>query len=127
VPAKRWWLDTAEFNRKAEEVQRVRYQADAWQGLIQDYIADKHSVDIPEILEQVLILPLARWGQSEQNLVGRCLREAGWIRRQRRLGRSGRGAMSSRYPRPKVACADRPERRANNATDLVTEARGETR
>jgi predicted P-loop ATPase len=94
-----WWLDTVELNRKAEEVQHGRYRADAWQGLIEDYIAEKDSVDIPEILDQVLTLPVARWGQSEQNRVGRCLRAAGWIRRQRRLGRK----REWRYIRPTPA------------------------
>ena len=91
-----WWLDIAELNRKAEEVQRGRYQAEAWQGLIESYIAEKDTVDIPEILERVLTLSAARWGQSEQNRVGRCLRAAGWIRRQRRLARK----PEWRYIRP---------------------------
>jgi putative DNA primase/helicase len=29
-----WWLDNAELNRQAEEVQRGRYQVDAWEAAV---------------------------------------------------------------------------------------------
>jgi predicted P-loop ATPase len=91
-----WWLDTPELTALAEEVQRGRYQADAWQALIEKYIADKMAVAVPEVLNQALQLPLQRWGQSEQNRVAGCLKAAGWRRKQVRIP----GDREWRYFRP---------------------------
>jgi putative DNA primase/helicase len=61
-----WWL-TPELTALAEEVQRGRYQADAWQATVEKYIANKVSVTLTEVLDQALQLPLQRWSQAEQN------------------------------------------------------------
>jgi len=81
-----WWLDTAELSSQAEQEQRGRYQADAWQATIEDYVRDKVSVALTEVLDLALNLPLQRWSQREQNRVARCLKAAGWVRRQVRAG-----------------------------------------
>jgi len=81
-----WWLDSAELSSQAEQEQRGRYQADAWQATIEDYVRDKVSVALTEVLGLALHLPLQRWSQREQNRVARCLKAAGWVRRQVRAG-----------------------------------------
>ncbi len=91
-----WWLDTAELSTQAEHEQRGRYQADAWQATVENYVRDKVSVALTEVLDLALRLPLQRWSQREQNRVARCLKAAGWVRRQVRT----EGAREWRYFRP---------------------------
>jgi predicted P-loop ATPase len=82
-----WWLDTNELNNHAEAEQDQRYQADAWQLLIEEFCATRDAVTVGEILKDALFLAIERWGQAEQNRVARCLRKMGWERHQVRDGR----------------------------------------
>jgi predicted P-loop ATPase len=81
-----WWLDTSELNNHAEAEQDQRYQADAWQQLIEDFCAARDVVSVAKVLKGALFLTIDRWGQAEQNRVARCLRKMGWERHQVRDG-----------------------------------------
>ena len=85
-----WWLDTRELNDRAEAEQDQRYQADAWQQLIEEFCATRDTVSVEEILKEALFLSIDRWGQPDQNRVARCLRKMGWERHQVRVGRHRR-------------------------------------
>jgi predicted P-loop ATPase len=82
-----WWLNTKELTDDAEEQQDQRYQADAWQEEIEDYVIGRSSISIEEILKGVFGLTVDRWGQIEQNRAARCMRKMGWSRVQVRDGK----------------------------------------
>jgi predicted P-loop ATPase len=102
-----WWLQTRELDELAAEQQAERYQGDAWEDIIAEWLehdvqwADngfrermRHSfprsqpltdVSVREILEQAIGIDRGRWTQSDQNRVVRCLTIMGfklyWSRR----------------------------------------------
>ena len=59
-----WWLDTAELSTQAEDEQRGRHQADAWQATVDNYVRNKLGVALTEVLDLALQLPLQHWSQS---------------------------------------------------------------
>ena len=80
-----WWLTKDETRIAAESEQSSRYIGDAWDNHIADYLGSllSDTVTIHQIFQQALdITDKARWGQSEQNRVARCLRRLGWARKQ---------------------------------------------
>ena len=102
-----WWLQTRELDELAAEQQAERYQGDAWEDIIAEWLehdlqwADngfhervRHSfprsqalndVSVREVLEQAIGIERGRWTQSDQNRVVRCLTIMGfklyWSRR----------------------------------------------
>jgi predicted P-loop ATPase len=110
-----WWLDTPELNTAAEVEQAHRYQPDAWDPLISEYLDrptetywDKYasrevtrklpaldSVTVGEILEKAIGMKPGDWRQPEQNRVARSLRALKWVRR-----RPGTHDREYRYFRP---------------------------
>jgi predicted P-loop ATPase len=83
-----WWLDTAELVGDAEEQQEARYQHDAWEPLVTEYISSRSSVSVGEILKHKLGIPVDKWNQIDQNRVARCLRLIKWERKQVRAAGS---------------------------------------
>ena|SRR5947208_8820876 len=82
-----WWIQSSEVEQVAREEQHARYVGDPWDLLISEHIATRSEVSIDEILADVIKLERARWGQSEQNRVARCLRSQGFVRFQLRVGK----------------------------------------
>jgi putative DNA primase/helicase len=82
-----WWIQSSEVEQVAREEQHARYVGDPWDLLISEHIATRSEVSIDEILTDVIKLERARWGQSEQNRVARCLRSQGFVRFQLRVGK----------------------------------------
>jgi predicted P-loop ATPase len=80
-----WWLDNRELIEDAEEEQDARYQHDAWEKLICDYVGAKDWVTVGEILENVLHIEAGKWTQVDQNRVARCLRHMKWQRKRVRI------------------------------------------
>jgi predicted P-loop ATPase len=102
-----WWLETRELDQLAAEQQTQRYQGDAWEELIAEWLENNiqwsdhgyyervrhsiprnqplHDVSVREVLEQAIGLERGRWTQSDQNRVVRCLTTMGfelyWSRR----------------------------------------------
>jgi hypothetical protein len=72
--------------RDAERHQRDRYIGDPWDEIISSYAAPYFEVEIPDILTNALHLDKAKWSQTEQNRVARCLRAQGYSRVQVRSG-----------------------------------------
>ncbi len=77
-----WWLESQELESLANEEQGSRYQSDEWEQLISNFVQNKSSVTIGNILEIVLGIEKGKWGRSEQMRVARCLTRIGWSRRQ---------------------------------------------
>jgi len=117
-----WWLETRELDQLAAEQQAQRYQGDAWEELIGEWLENsiqwadngfrervRHAVprsqplgdvSVREVLEQAIGLERGRWTQSDQNRVVRCLTSMGfelyWSRRgTRREKRYRREAESN--------------------------------
>ena len=101
-----WWLDTPELLAEAAAEQEKRYQADAWDDLIERWIthetrtvtgeypsygaattesvprsAPLTTVSVGEVLEQAIGIAPAFWTQKDQNRVSAYLRRNGWARR----------------------------------------------
>jgi len=81
-----WWITKPETLRDAERQQRDRYIGDPWDEIISSYAAPYFEVEIPDILTNALHLDKAKWSQTEQNRVARCLRAQGYSRVQVRSG-----------------------------------------
>jgi predicted P-loop ATPase len=78
----RWWLDSAELNEAAAAEQRERYDADAWQPLIEGWIHDRKCVTLEQLLGECLEKPAREWGQADKTRAARCLRALGWTRKR---------------------------------------------
>ena len=97
-----WWLDSAELNHAATEEQAERYQEDAWEGPISEYLNNQvtfvnagfaepvrrlsprsvplNEVGVDQLLKEALGIPPDRWTQRDQNRVARCLVALGFER-----------------------------------------------
>ncbi|MGE3291321.1 MAG: VapE domain-containing protein [Geminicoccaceae bacterium] len=106
-----WWLETRNLTELAEEEQLDRYQGDAWDDPIREYLLNEHEwlangydervrrqrpraeplrdVSLAEVLEHALGIEKGRWTQADQNRVARCLISMGFqLLRMRRPDRS---------------------------------------
>lgn len=98
----KWWLDTAELGDEARNQQQARYQSDAWEEPIREWLVSRDHVSVGEVLRGAVNLPTDRWSQTDMNRVARCLRALGWRRRPFRDGKS----REWRYERPPPASPD---------------------
>jgi hypothetical protein len=80
-----WWLDTTELNKAATEEQDARYQVDAWESTIADWMetldADgrkRERVTTAQILTGPLDKKIGLWTRSDEMRVGIILRRLGW-------------------------------------------------
>src|SRR6185436_3209035 len=80
-----WWLQDPAIDAMAREEQDARYQGDAWEQLIAEYLDSRKTVTIGELLEGPLGLERSKWGNHEQMRVVRALTRLGWIRRKVRV------------------------------------------
>jgi predicted P-loop ATPase len=80
-----WWINDLEVQKTAVEEQRARYDGDAWDLMISEYLATRSEVSVDEILRLVIKLEPGQWSQAHQNRVARCLKSNGWIRFQLRI------------------------------------------
>ncbi|HKQ68262.1 MAG TPA: virulence-associated E family protein [Polyangiaceae bacterium] len=88
----RWWPEGTEVS-DCEAAQAERTTADAWTPLVSAYLQKQcltltgsAFVTIGDILTNALGIEKAKWGQSEQNRVAKCLLQLGWRLVQRREG-----------------------------------------
>jgi predicted P-loop ATPase len=83
-----WWLDSKKLNEQAGEEQADRYEADAWQELMQPWLIERQDVSVSEVLILCIHKPQEQWTQLDQNRVARCLRALKWERFNARLDRA---------------------------------------
>jgi predicted P-loop ATPase len=76
-----WWLETAELNAAAANVQDAGYQADAWEPLIETWVEGRSGVTTAEILKTALEKPVGTWNRADETRVGTILRRMGWTPR----------------------------------------------
>jgi predicted P-loop ATPase len=97
----RWWLDTPDLVKLAEDEQQQRYEGDAWDDLIREwlrdpkpakdrqhepFISDPSRVTVQEILTHCIGKRQEQWTQIDQNRVVRALKSMGWEVHQSRKG-----------------------------------------
>jgi predicted P-loop ATPase len=78
-----WWLtNDSDGAGLARNEQDQRYVGDPWEQSIAEYLEDKDSVSVHQILRIVIDKPQERWTQSDQNRVAACLRALGFTRKR---------------------------------------------
>jgi predicted P-loop ATPase len=81
---RRWWFEDEGLLHQAAREQEARYSGDPWDDLIRSFVEHRSTVTVGDILETLLHIERARWGQADQNRVARILRSLGFDRKQRR-------------------------------------------
>ncbi len=104
-----WWIDDPAMLAEAATAQEARYQADAWDDLIEHWLTHENrtvsdgfpdyansktesvrrpkplaDVSVGEILEEAIGIEPARWTRGEQMRVSAYLKANGWVRYRRR-------------------------------------------
>jgi predicted P-loop ATPase len=84
----KWWLESAQLNKKAAEEQNERYQHDPWEDKIADWIAKwtqcpdyEGHITTHQILTIVLDKPIGTLTRWDQIRVGAILRRLKWVTR----------------------------------------------
>ena len=75
-----WWVDTADLAHLAADEQSARYESDAWDTDIANWIGIRDTVSVAEVLAECLKKDRAQWTQTDANRVARSLRSMGWER-----------------------------------------------
>ena len=78
----RWWPDAAFEKDHIVAQQEARYEADAWEGEIEDWLrrrAEK-KVTVLQVATDVLSIERSKLGTSEQRRISAALERAGWHR-----------------------------------------------
>ena len=92
-----WWFteEHADAAATAKHEQEARYQEDAWEQPIGDYLESRlhrppdgpaYRVTIERIFKDALdIADKSRWDQKAKNTIARCLKRLGWKKKQVRV------------------------------------------
>ena len=92
-----WWFteEYAEAAATAKHEQEARYQEDAWEQPIGDYLESRlhrppddpaYRITIERIFKDALdIADKSRWDQKAKNTIARCLKRLGWKKKQVRV------------------------------------------
>jgi predicted P-loop ATPase len=78
-----WWPDRAFERERIVREQELRYEVDAWEEIIKDWLATRPGparVLIKEVAKEGLNIETARLGRQEQNRISACLKRLGWER-----------------------------------------------
>ena len=77
-----WWIDSAQLSAAATQEQQQRYDEDAWQPLIEEWVQGHEHVTVNQILRNCLEKQPRDWNQGDKTRVARCLRAIGWTRKR---------------------------------------------
>jgi predicted P-loop ATPase len=77
-----WWIDSAELGLLATKEQQERYDEDAWQPLIEEWVKGREHVTVDQILRDCIEKLPRDWNQRDKNRVARCLRAISWSRKR---------------------------------------------
>lgn len=72
-----WWTG-GDLDEEIRAQQEERYQIDAWEPAIDDYLDARTRVTTPEILEKCMQKPIGQWTRPDEMRVGKVLRHLGW-------------------------------------------------
>jgi hypothetical protein len=82
-------MDSVELSVVAAAGQRQRYDEDAWQPLIEDWVQGREHVTVDQILRDCIEKLPKDWNQGDKNRVARCLRVICWTRKRGPKDESG--------------------------------------
>jgi predicted P-loop ATPase len=85
-----WWPDTAFEREHIRPEQARRFEADAWEETICDFISSRSRVSITQVARDALGLEVGRIGTAEQRRIAAVLIDRGWI-----SGRNSKGRFYS--------------------------------
>lgn len=94
----RWWPDRNFEIDHVQPEQEARFEADAWEDVIGDYLEHQSRVTVTEIARNALSMETARLGTAEQRRISAILERLGWSR-----GPRAHGGI-----RPWIKSGDRP-------------------
>jgi predicted P-loop ATPase len=82
----RWWPDK-DFEREHIMPQQAeRYEGDAWEDPIRDYLSTKSKVTIGQVAREALFMETQRIGTADQRRIAAALDQIGWRRGNRAAG-----------------------------------------
>jgi predicted P-loop ATPase len=84
---KPWWPDRGFEQEHIVAEQAARYEADAWEELIRDYVGTQEKVTISQIAKDALSIETPRIGTADQRRIAAALEILGW----RRLPKDSKG------------------------------------
>ena len=87
-----WWPDTAFEHEHIKSQQAARYEADAWEQAIGEWLREKPSdVTVLKVARLALFIETPKLGTADQRRISAALEQLGWMRRP------NRGANGERY------------------------------
>jgi predicted P-loop ATPase len=84
---RRWWPDAAAERALIRREQEARFEADAWEETIAQWLVGKTRATLGEIARAALTIETARLGTADQRRIVAVLEREGW----RRLPKDSRG------------------------------------
>jgi predicted P-loop ATPase len=75
-----WWPDRSFEQEHIKREQEARYEADAWEDLIADFVATRTKVTIGEVAQGALFFDKSRIGTADQRRIAAILELLGWHR-----------------------------------------------
>lgn len=75
-----WWPDKNFEREHIAPQQAARFEADAWEESIRDYVGSATKVTIGQVAREALHIDTARVGTAEQRRIAACLEQLGWQR-----------------------------------------------
>lgn len=82
----RWWLD-GDVAKAAKDEQDSRYQMDAWENRVAEYIEGKSWVEVGDVLLNCLNIPIGQWKRADEMRVATALKHMHWVRSREGSGR----------------------------------------
>jgi predicted P-loop ATPase len=94
-----WWPDAAFEAEHIAPQQEARYEADAWEDPIVEYLHNRDRVSVTEVARSALAIESARLGTTEQRRIGAILTRLDWVAGRDRRGRFYAPRENRRNPR----------------------------
>lgn len=85
----KWWPDDAFEREHIKPEQEARFETDAWEEMIADYLAGKGKATVLEVAREGLYIETQRIGTADQRRIAAAMERLGWVRR----GKDGEGRI----------------------------------
>jgi predicted P-loop ATPase len=79
----KWWPDVRFERDYIIAEQDARYESDAWEDAIKEWLATRHQCTILEVARDALLITTDRIGTADQRRIGAALTRLGWERRKK--------------------------------------------
>jgi predicted P-loop ATPase len=80
---RQWWPDRDFERQYIQPQQESRYEADAWEGVITEYLACRTSVTLLDVAQDALHIETSRLSRADQLRIGNAMRRAHWTEGKR--------------------------------------------